>query len=214
MMQNLISIGQAAFLLGVCTKTLRRWDKNRVLTPICRTAGNHRRYDKVRILEMVRKRKKSHSIQKYKSFNESKVAIYARVSSSKQKKRGDLDRQIEKIKEYCTASHDSVYKVYKDVGSGLNDKRNGLMQLLKDVSKGKFDKLIVNYSDRLSRFGTRIIQAYLQSWGVSLKIIHPVVIEGDCHAELVTDLTAILYSFMGKLYRMRRTKKKEKREKT
>jgi predicted site-specific integrase-resolvase len=47
----------------------------------------------------------------------------------------------------------------------------------------------------------------LASWGVSLDIMHPTVVNGTPHAELITDLTAILYSFMGRLYRARRGRK-------
>ncbi|MHA1341522.1 MAG: helix-turn-helix domain-containing protein [Promethearchaeota archaeon] len=40
----LVSIKYAAKFLGVCQKTLRRWDKSKKLVPI-RTKGGHRRYD-------------------------------------------------------------------------------------------------------------------------------------------------------------------------
>ena len=43
-MQITVSIGRAAMLLGVSVVTMRRWDKNDVITPAYRTAGNHRRY--------------------------------------------------------------------------------------------------------------------------------------------------------------------------
>jgi len=64
----------------------------------------------------------------------------------------------------------------------------------------------VKYNDRLARFGLQVIKEYLQSWNVQLEVIHPNVVDNSPHADLITDLTAILYSFMGKLYRMRREK--------
>ena len=97
-----------------------------------------------------------------------------------------------------------MVRSYSDVGSGLNDKRKGLIKMLKDVPKGGFDVIFANYNDRLARFGLQIIKEYLTSWGVELEIIHPIIVDDSPHAELITDLTAILYSFMGKLYRMRR----------
>ena len=96
--------------------------------------------------------------------------------------------------------------MYSDVGSGLNDKRKGLLKLLKDASLGKFEKVVVKYNDRLARFGLQVIKEYFQSWNVQLEVIHPNVVDNSPHADLITDLTAILYSFMGKLYRMRRDK--------
>ena len=44
-MTRLISISIAAGLLGISTKTLRRWDRERLFQPKFRTVGNHRRYE-------------------------------------------------------------------------------------------------------------------------------------------------------------------------
>ena len=43
-MQFTVSIGRAAMLLGVSVVTMRRWDKENIIKPVYRTAGNHRRY--------------------------------------------------------------------------------------------------------------------------------------------------------------------------
>ena len=132
------------------------------------------------------------------------MAIYARVSASKQKKTGDLDRQLTELQLYCTNNNYIVAGTYSDVASGLNDNRKGLLMLLRSVAAGKFDALVVNYNDRLARFSLQILREYLTSWGVRLEVIHPIIVQSSVHAELITDLTAILYSFMGKLYRLRR----------
>ncbi|MHA1683157.1 MAG: MerR family DNA-binding transcriptional regulator [Promethearchaeota archaeon] len=39
-----LSIGAVARMLGVCTRTLRRWEGSGKFTPSHRTVGNHRRY--------------------------------------------------------------------------------------------------------------------------------------------------------------------------
>jgi len=191
-----LSIGQVASLLGVCTKTLRRWDSANRFKSDFRTPGNHRRYQKARILAIIGKRR--NPSKKVKS------ALYGRVSSSRQKKSGDLKRQLFTLKNHVVKKGYSVYKSYSDVGSGLNDKRKGLLTLLKDASLGRFDVVVVNYNDRLARFGLQIVKEYLKSWNVKLEVIHPSIVDNSPHAELITDLTAILYSFMGKLYRLRR----------
>ena len=192
-----VSIGQVASLLGVSTKTLRRWDKKGTLHADFRTPGNHRRYQKGRILNIFRK--KNHALL------QEKCAIYSRVSSSRQKTSGDLERQAMMVEAQAMTRRFKIYKKYSDVGSGLNDKRKGLMKLLRDASLGKFDIVMVSYKDRLARFGLNIIKEYLNSWNVRLEVIQLNVADDSPHAELITDLTAILYSFMGKLYRMRRT---------
>ncbi len=78
---------------------------------------------------------------------------------------------------------------------------------MKDVARGKHDVVVVSYQDRLSRFGLTVIKEFLSSWGVGLDIMHPTIVDGMPHAELNTDLTANLYSFMGRLYRSRRGRK-------
>lgn len=195
-----LSIGQAALLIGVCTKSLRRWDEKGVLKSDFRTKGNHRRYDKKKLFRIIGKRERREPLG-----NTTRCALYGRVSSSKQKKSGDLKRQLDALKEYSKKRDYKIFHAYSDVGSGLNDKRRGLLRMLKDATFGKFDKIVVNYNDRLARFGLQIVKEHLQSWSVDLEVVHPEIVDNSPHAELITDLTAILYSFMGRLYRMRRT---------
>ncbi|MHA1669185.1 MAG: hypothetical protein ACTSV5_01270 [Promethearchaeota archaeon] len=69
-------------LLRVCTKTLRRWDSEGKFISDFGTVGNHRRYLKARIVNIVQKRKNKTSTLR--------SALYGRVSSSRQVKSGDL----------------------------------------------------------------------------------------------------------------------------
>ena len=198
---NFISIGIAAAMLGVCTKTLRRWDAAGVLKPPFRTVGNHRRYERKHVLAM---RDSNVSNRHHADDGKSRAVIYARVSSSRQKKSGDLSRQRDRARLHCEESGHSIAGEYLDVGSGLNDNRRGLFKMLRDAVAGRFDVVVVTYNDRLSRFGLNIIREFLGSWGVELEVMHPMIVNSSPHAELITDLTSILYSFMGKLYRVRR----------
>ena len=43
-MNNFLSIQEAA-AFGVSMQPLRRWEKQKKITPVCRTKGNQRRYD-------------------------------------------------------------------------------------------------------------------------------------------------------------------------
>lgn len=201
-----ISIGIASSLLGVCPKTLRRWDRTGKLRPAFRTFGNHRRYDRQLVFTWLRDA--SPQLNKRGSKKEQRgaerAAIYGRVSSSRQKTTGDLARQLEGLREYCQEQGFQSINSYSDIGSGLNDRRKGLLRLLRDVAGGKLDVVVVNYRDRLARFGIQVLREFFRSWAVRLEVVHPTIVESSPHAELITDLTAILYSFMGKLYRLRR----------
>ncbi len=57
----------------------------------------------------------------YKLFNKGvkrKTYIYARVSTSKQKK--DLENQIELLKQFCFANGYCINRVFSDIASGIN----------------------------------------------------------------------------------------------
>ena len=205
-----IAIGVVATMLGVSTRTLCRWDKAGTMKPAFRTVGNHRRYDRHAVLDTIQHGaagNSSPSRASHEAHVQQRAAIYSRVSSTRQNLDGELDRQQATIAAHCEPRGYRVSGMYRDVGSGLNDGRHGLLQLLKDVARGKHDVVVVSYQDRLSRFGLTVIKEFLSSWGVGLEIMHPTVVNGTPHAELITDLTAILYSFMGRLYRSRRGRK-------
>lgn len=57
--------------------------------------------------------------------------VYARVSSNEQKQKGDLDRQALSIIERVPNLQNVI--VFKEVGSGLNDKRKELNKLINMV---------------------------------------------------------------------------------
>ncbi|MGV9172542.1 MAG: recombinase family protein [Promethearchaeia archaeon] len=70
------------------------------------------------------------------SEKSARCAIYARVSTHKQKK--DMQRQRKTLEQYVHTTDLTKTKVYQDIGSGLNTNRRGLWNLLKDARRGKF----------------------------------------------------------------------------
>jgi len=62
-----------------------------------------------------------------------RAVIYARVSSDKQARQGDLDRQVEVLKRYAAEHGYQVVEVIRDIGSGLRTNRRGLRKLLRMV---------------------------------------------------------------------------------
>jgi putative resolvase len=63
-----------------------------------------------------------------------RIAVYTRVSSQGQKE--DLERQIQRLRDYAAAKGYQVSKEVVEIGSGLNDHRPKLEKLLSDVSIG------------------------------------------------------------------------------
>lgn len=134
------------------------------------------------------------------------VAIYARVSAAKQ--REDLVRQAEFLLKKANERGYSHTLLYKDIASGLNDNRSGLRRLVKDAFAGKFSVLFITHKDRLARFGISVLYQVLNLLGINI-IEHPVDSQvtqekSTPATTLVKDVLAILTSYSGKLYRLRR----------
>ena len=95
-------------------------------------------------------------------------------------------------------------KIYQDIGSGLNDHRQGLERLIKDALAHKFDSVYVTYLERFSRFGSHLLRLILSEIGIPMVILAPAAPPPSHEAELVQDVLALVTSFSGKLHRMRR----------
>jgi len=129
-----------------------------------------------------------------------KVAVYARVSSTE--KKTNLDAQAERLVSYCMAKGYQISKVVKEVGSGINDHRPKFLALLADQEIGT---IVVEHRDRATRFGAHYIETLMQSQGRTLEIVNQAE---SATEDLLSDLTAMIYSFCARLYGQRRAKRK------
>lgn len=183
-------IGEAAVRLGVCTKTIRRWDAAGMIQ--ChRTPGGHRRISLLEIERVLTRRAASSALPE-----PSQIAIYCRVSSHDQKKHGDLARQIAAVEEFCQQNHLTPHHIFHDVSSGLNTRRGGLKKLCRLIKQKQVSKVIITYPDRLTRFGFAYLTRYFQSHGTEITAIHQQPTR-SMQEELVHDLIAIITSFSG-----------------
>ncbi len=137
---------------------------------------------------------------------EVRAIIYARVSSSDQKK--DLERQVEYLTQYCSAKGYRVIDVLSDVASGLKTNRRGLIKLFNYVVNKQVDVVVITYKDRLTRFGFEYLEYLFKQFGVKIEVVYGEEPK-DAYQELVEDLLVIVTSFAGKLYGMRSHKKKK-----
>lgn len=130
---------------------------------------------------------------------EQKIAIYCRVSSSENK--SNLEKQKQRLLDYCAAKGYQVSKIVCEIGSGLNDNRKKLESLLVDKS---ITKIVVEHSDRFSRFGMNYIKKLLELDGRSIEIINTYNNDRD---DLMQDFVSIITSFTARLYGQRRSKR-------
>ncbi|MBD3350318.1 MAG: IS607 family transposase, partial [Candidatus Lokiarchaeota archaeon] len=189
---NMFPIRVAASLCGVCTKTLRRWEKKGRIKPK-RTSGGHRRYTLSDLInaELISNHLKQETNEKSKQTMEKSTIIYARVSSHKQKKRGDLQRQQECLEIYC--KNHNITRIIKiaDVGSGLNTKRRGLKKLFQLVRKGNVAQILISFKDRLTRFGFNYIKSYCNLFGVEITAVKSKP-NKSVQEELVEDMMSLI----------------------
>ncbi len=64
--------------------------------------------------------------------------LYARVSTKKQADAGNLDRQMERLRQYARENGFTIRAEFMDVASGLNQKRRGLLNVIKLAERGEF----------------------------------------------------------------------------
>lgn len=127
------------------------------------------------------------------------VALYARVSSADQKE--DLERQMQRLKDYAASKGYQVSRTVSELASGLNDNRPKLLKLLTDLSIGV---IVVEHRDRLTRFGFNYIEQLMQTQGRRLEVIFPT----DTDNDLVDDFIASITSMASRIYGRRTSKRR------
>lgn len=198
MKKKLLTIGEAAKVLGVTTTTLRNWDKNGLLHPDEHTRGGNRRYK----LESL---KNINPDVRYKT-DDLKTIAYARVSSHDQKE--DLIRQVSVLEAYC-AKHGFEYEVIQDLGSGMNYYKKGLTKLLNLILDGQVKRLVLTHKDRLLRFGAELVFAICEAKEVEVIIINKGEENVKFEEELAKDVLEIITVFSARLYGSRSNKNKK-----
>jgi putative resolvase len=182
-LDDLLQIGDAAKLKGVSINTLRRWEEEGKILPV-RTEGGHRRY-RVADLLKVDNREPRHTV------------IYGRVSTPDKKE--DLARQIGVLELYCQEHGWEKIHSLKDIGSGLNYKKRGLLKLIDLLQRNEVERLIITDKDRLLRFGSELVFALCENNGAEVIILNrPIQLEPE--QELVEDVLAVITVMSARLY--------------
>lgn len=134
--------------------------------------------------------------------NRGQTVVYARVSSTEQRG-AKLETQAERLTQFAIANGWVVDKVIKEVGSGLNDERKKLVELL--LSDEPIARIIVEHKDRLTRFGFNYLEILAKKQGFEIIVVNPTVTDRE---DLMQDFASIIASFCACLYGGRRAKRK------
>lgn len=124
------------------------------------------------------------------------VVVYARVSSSDDEE--DLNKQAERLVQFCNAKGWQVKEVVKEIGSSLNDERKKLISLLQNK---KVSRIVVEHKDRLTRFGFNYIQTLSNA---EIYVVNDVVTDEQ---DLMQDFVSLVTSFCTRIYGKRRSKR-------
>lgn len=203
-MDRLLTLDDTKNLLGVSKSTLQRWDREGRLVAQ-RTEGGHRRYRQSEIEKLIG----GFSAESPDS-KDVVVATYARCSTQDQKQHGGIDRQSARLSTYCAKKKYRVEYIIKDVGSGLNDRRKGFVQLCNLVVSGKINRVVLEHKDRLTRFQFNLIEFFFRTYGVTIEVTDKK--EHTEQEEFVNDMMMLIASFSGKLYSMRARENRRNRE--
>ena len=188
MEKRLVKIGEAARLMGTSVDNLRKWEKSGELLPARKTKGGTRYYDAAQLLGL--------------GDSEAATVGYARVSSHDQK--ADLARQQEMLEAYCAAKGWRS-EIIKDLGSGMNYHKAGLLKLVEMILNRRMKRLVLTHKDRLLRFGAELVFALCELQGIEIVIIH----KGErpsFEEELAQDVLEIITVFSARLYGSRSKK--------
>lgn len=134
-----------------------------------------------------------------------KKVIYARVSTSKQKK--ELENQIETITAYVNKNGYGIDDVYSDIASGMNLDRKGFTKLLSAVMANEIDEVFISYKDRLAHLDFDLVSRLFSQYGTKITVINSSD-NKSAEEELFEDLMSVIHSFSMKAYSKRRLVKK------
>ena len=133
-----------------------------------------------------------------------KVAIYTRVSTTKQ----EYENQINALKEYCKSKGWTIHKEYAEVISGKESNRPEFKKMMLEAQQKKFDAILVWALDRFTREGTEKVFRYLSELKYAkvqfLSYTEPFL---NTDNEFMRD---ILFSIMGALAKQERIKMSER----
>ena len=131
-----------------------------------------------------------------------RIALYARVSSAEQK--SDLERQVQRLRDYAAGRGYQVAKEVTEIASGLSDSRPKFLKLLADPTIGT---IIVEHKDRSTRFGWNYITTLMEAQGRRMEAVFP----DETKDDLVNDFVSLITSMAARIYGRRGSKRRAER---
>ena len=168
-------------LLRITRPTLTKYVKSGIIKVVRKPNGQYE-YDEDSVYAFLNKDVKG------------KTYIYARVSTSKQKK--DLENQIELLKQFCFTNGYTVSGIFADVASGISfEKRKEFFSMLDDVLAGKVERVVITYKDRLSRVGFDLFLHLFQKYHCEIVVMSEVGSVKLDSQEIFEEIISLLHCY-------------------
>jgi len=137
---------------------------------------------------------------------ERKTCVYARVSTSKQKK--DLENQVDLLKQFCFMNGYKINEVYTDIASGISfEKRKDFFKLLDEIIDHKVERVVITYKDRLSRVSFDLFSYLFHKYDCEIVVMSEVGSQKLDKEEIFEEIINFLHCYSMKLYSKRRVQK-------
>lgn len=137
---------------------------------------------------------------------ERKTYIYARVSTTKQKK--DLENQVRLLTNFCFQNGYVINGVFQDIASGISfKKREQFFELLDEVLAGRVKRVVITYKDRISRVGFELFTYLFKKFGCEIIVISEIGFEKLDSEEIFEELVSLLHCYSMKPYSNRKMRK-------
>jgi predicted site-specific integrase-resolvase len=174
---NYVSGKIAKQIVGCSDNTLRAWADSGKINVIRSKNNSKRFYD---ISSFI-----SNESSSLENISIKKQICYCRVSSRNQK--DDLERQVNFMQEKYPSAI-----IIKDIGSGINWKRKGLISMLQQIKNNQVGEVIIAHRDRLCRFAFELFEQIFGLYQVKLVVLDSGESEPDGQSELCEDILSIM----------------------
>jgi putative resolvase len=168
---SLLKMREAARLAGVSVE-LMRYYANTETVETERTIGGHRLVKRDSLIRALGLDVEDTSNDE--GAGERQTVIYARVSTDKQRKEGNLARQVERLEQYARDHYPSEpVTVLQETGSGLNHERKGFVKLVDLILDGRCKRILCEFGDRISRNSRSLVYRLAEKMGVEIVETRP-----------------------------------------
>jgi len=173
------------------------------------TLSNYTKKGLIRTTTLINGRYEYNTDDVYKLLNNDiarKTCVYARVSTSKQKK--DLENQVSLLKQFCFMNGYKINEVYTDIASGVSfEKRKDFFKLLDEIVDHKVERVVITYKDRLSRVGFDLFYYLFHKYGCEIVVMSEAGSQKLDSEEIFEEIISLLHCYSMKFYSKRRVQK-------